>query len=74
MNDIIVQKNIILICRALSHFSNSNKRTKKTTFNDNFSMKFYMYIKDTIMNNISHQSFQLVLRSWNFDEMILECS
>ncbi len=37
-------------------------------------MKFYTYIKDTIMNNISHQSFQLFLRSWNFDEMILECS
>ncbi len=37
-------------------------------------MKFHTYIKDTIMNNISHQSFQLFIRSWNFDEMILECS
>ncbi len=29
MNDIIVQQNIILICKALLHFYNSNKRAKK---------------------------------------------
>jgi hypothetical protein len=29
MNDIIVQHNIILIYKALSHFYNSNKMTKK---------------------------------------------
>jgi hypothetical protein len=29
MNDIIVQQNIILICRALKHLCNSNNMTKK---------------------------------------------
>jgi len=29
MNDIIVQQNIILIWKTMSHFYNSNKRTKK---------------------------------------------
>ncbi len=29
MNDVIVQKKIILICRTLKHLYNSNKRTKK---------------------------------------------
>jgi hypothetical protein len=41
MNDIIVQQNIILTCRALKHLCNSNKKTKKTAFNNNYSMKFY---------------------------------
>jgi hypothetical protein len=40
-NDIIVQQNIILTCRVLKHLSNSNKKTKKTAFNNNYSMKFY---------------------------------
>jgi hypothetical protein len=73
-NDIIVQQNIILIWRALSHFTIPTKGLKSTTFNDNFSMKFYTYIKETIKDNLSHQSFQFFLRSWNLDKMILKCS
>jgi hypothetical protein len=37
-------------------------------------MNFYTYIKETIKNNLSHQSFQFFLRSWNLDHMILKCS
>jgi hypothetical protein len=37
-------------------------------------MKFYTYIKETIKDNPSHQSFQFFLRSWNLDYMILKCS
>jgi len=35
-----------------------NSGLRNTTFNDNFSMKFYTYKKETIKNNFSHQSFQ----------------
>jgi len=45
MNDIIIQQNIILICKTLSHVCNSTKGLRTTTFNDIFSMKFYTYIK-----------------------------
>jgi hypothetical protein len=34
------------------------KGLKSTTFNDNFSIKFYTYIKKTIKKNVCHQSFQ----------------
>jgi len=37
-------------------------------------MKLYTYIKETIKNNLSHQSFQFFLRLWNLDQMILKCS
>jgi hypothetical protein len=60
MNDIIVQQNIILICRKPYHiFAIPTKGLRSTTFNDIFSMKIYTYIKETIKKNISHQSFRL---------------
>ncbi len=50
------------------------KRLKNTTFNINFPVKFYTFIKKTIKNNISHQSFQFFLRLWNLDQMNFKCS
>jgi hypothetical protein len=58
MNDIIVQQNIILICKALSHFYNSNKRIKTyITFNEFFFMNFYTYMEETIKNIFSIKLF-----------------
>jgi hypothetical protein len=47
MNDIIVQQNIILICKTLKHLYNSNKKTKKYYIEWFFFMKFYTYKKKT---------------------------
>jgi hypothetical protein len=73
-NDIIVQQNIILIRKSYHIFTIPTKGLKNITFNNRFSMKFYTYIKETIKDNPSHQSFQICLRSWNLDYMILKCS
>jgi hypothetical protein len=37
-------------------------------------MKFFTHIKETIKGNLSHQSFQKKIKSWNFNHMILKCS
>jgi len=37
-------------------------------------MKFYTYIKETIKNDLPHQSFKFFLRSWNLDKKIFICS
>jgi hypothetical protein len=50
------------------------KGLRSTTFNNKISMVFYTYIKETINNNLSHQSFQFFLSSWNLNKMIFKCS
>jgi hypothetical protein len=57
MNDLIVQKNIILIGNVLEHHSNCKKNTKNTSFNENISMKFYKYKMKITKNKFSHQCF-----------------
>jgi len=74
MNDIIVRKKIILNWKAYHIFAISTKGLRNTKFNNNFPMKFYTYIKETINNNISHQIFQFFLSLWNLNHMILKCS
>jgi hypothetical protein len=54
MNDIIVQQNIILTCRALKHLCNSNKKTKKLHLIIIIPWNFTH--KKTIKNNLPHQS------------------
>jgi hypothetical protein len=61
MNDIIIQQSIILIYRLVSHFTIPTNGLRNTTFNDKIFMKFYTYIKETINNNIFHQSFQFFI-------------
>ncbi len=74
MNDMIVQQNIILICRPYHIFAIPTKGLTNITFNDKKIMKFHTYIKETINNNNFHQSFQFFLRSWNLSRIILKCS
>jgi hypothetical protein len=59
--------NNILICEGLKHFCNSYEKLINTRFNDNLSMKFYTYKKETIKNSLPHQSFQFFIRLWNLD-------
>jgi len=74
MNDIIVQQNIFWFTKPCSIFAIPTKGLRSITFNDYFSMKFYTNKKETIKKNLSHQSFQNFLRSWNLNQMILKCS
>jgi hypothetical protein len=73
-NDIIVQQNIILIGKSCHISIIPTKALRSTTFNNKISMKSYTYIRETIKNNPSHQKFQIFLKSWNLDYMILKCS
>jgi len=63
INDLIVQQNIILICNVLKHHFNCNKKTKKISFNEKKSMKFYRYKMTIIKNNF----FQKCLKLWSLD-------
>jgi len=75
MHDIIVQQSIMLICKALKHLCNSRKGLRRSaTLNDNLSMKFYTYKKETIKNNLPYQHLQFFLRSWSLNQMILQYS
>jgi hypothetical protein len=69
MNDIIVQQSIILICKALSHFYNSSKKTKKYLLY--LMIIFFDEILHIHKRNHKKQSFQskfsIFLRSWNLD-------
>ncbi len=75
MHDIVVQQSIMLICKALKHLCNSKKGLKRSaTLNDNLSMIFYTYKKETTKNNLPYQCLQFFLRSWSLNQMILKCS
>jgi len=71
MNDIIVQQDIIFIKKSCHICTIPTKGLRSTMFNNRFSMKFYTYIKETIKDNPSHQSFQFFLRSWNLNYMFI---
>jgi hypothetical protein len=46
--------------QAFLQFEQTNK--KYYAFNENFLMKFYTYKKETIKENLTHQSFQFFLK------------
>jgi hypothetical protein len=68
MNDIIVQQNVILICKTFI-YTISTKGLKSTTFNDKIFMKFYTYIKETI-KKIFPSKFSIFLKVMNLNKMI----
>jgi len=59
MNDLIVEKNIILIYMAFKNHYNYDKLIKNTNFNENLSIKFYPYKKTTIKNNLPIKTFKI---------------
>ncbi len=59
MNDIII---LFWFVKAWNIFAILTKGLINTRFNDDLSMKFYTYKKETIKNNMFHQSFQFFLR------------
>jgi hypothetical protein len=71
MKDIMIQQYIILISKALNFFTIPTEGLRSITLNDNLSMKFSKYKKETILkNNFHHQSFQFFLRMWNLNKTI----
>jgi len=67
-SDLIVQKNIILIYRALKHHF-ATKWLKNTNFNENFT-----HGERQPWWTIFPINFYLFSKSWNLDHMILKCS
>ncbi len=66
MNDIILQQNITLICKALSHFCNPKLKLKSTTFNDKIFMKIYTYIKKNHKEKSLPSKFSIFLKVAKF--------
>ncbi len=67
----MIQQYIILISKALNFFTIPTEGLRSITLNDNLSMKFSKYKKETILkNNFHHQSFQFFLRMWNLNKTI----
>ncbi len=74
INDLLAQQSIFLICKAFKQHYNYNKWTKRSSFHVNFQWNVAHIKVINIMNNLFHQSFQFVLKSWSLNQMILKCS